>query len=1521
MPKKISGVDPFFLKAEQLASDYSLFPKSGKLDGGQSLDGVLSRRAIKSMLAELRTLDVDAYIARTVLPAEDQARVGAIAVIQSLPGTIFRTIDNGPLYAVEMHLDCGARKRRIGILAQNRKANNGVWMAEHHAQAVEIIREFANHSIPIVTLIDTPGADAGEVANAHNQAHSISRLIAEMALIDPPTIGIVLGNGYSGGAIPLATTNVLLSVRDGVFNTIQPRGLASIARKYNVSWQECAKYVGVSAFELHKQGYIDGIIDYVPGEEEEKLDNLRLAIMSGIRSIEEGVIDFINQNDYVVDHYIRSIYRFLEPSEHLDHYQKQDLISLPDSPTSQLNIYGAAYRYLRYLGLRNRLRSTTVERYGRLSKQAIPQGDLTKRTEKEHREAFDQWLQSPLEIKYDDILGKSWKNFNYFKNKLPNQRGKIRRFILGDPRANFRQSVRDLNICLCFHLYNLWKAGAQSNFYSLIAHLSNSRTRSPKIHKDITVLEVMFQREIKRKTLTECQNLIMFDLIYNNVIGNLTAIAQEAKDYNVISRESIKKLMDESLPRAVTDLLAALPEGQAPDGDAEGKLKEQFLTWFEHVCRHPQRRVFLKSVEEWKKIAFPRISETLFAIVTFVFERLIPVYLESERSDKLYEGQIELRDIGMKDFWNRLTIAYHDLMIQDLLTGYKRSRRIMPKDILSMFFSDFDESNGDLMTADPVQFPGFRISIEQSLSKGIVPCGTVTGIAQLKTKSIRRKVGVVMSNLSFQAGAFDMASGEKFCKLLEKCARRHIPVVCFISSGGMQTKEGAGALFSMAIVNDRITRFVRDNDLPIICFGFGDCTGGAQASMVTHPLVQSYYFSGTNMPFAGQIVVPSYLPTHSTLSNYLSQTPGAMQGLVEHPFIETLDEELRAIDPDIPVARESVIDVMTRILQGDLSVDDPDELNATQTVSHLSLMNPVKRVLLHARGCTAVKLIRGAHTAGVDIVLVQSDPDIDSVAAGMLKDNDRLVCLGGNTSDESYLNARSVVRIAEREDADALHPGIGFLSENPDFAALCRNHQLNFIGPPVQSMVLMGNKSNAINTAIDLKVSVVPGSHGIMTSAEAAEELSKEIGFPVVIKAVHGGGGKGIRIVDETENFREIFHQMMAEAKSAFGNSDVYIEKCVTSLRHVEVQILRDRHSNTKVLGLRDCTVQRNNQKVIEESGSTMLPEKLMKDAFSYSAAIADRIGYIGAGTVEFIFDLENTSIYFMEMNTRLQVEHPVTETVTGIDIVKAQFDVASGASIEGMEAAPSGYAIEVRVNAEKLSWDSNGQVTLLPDPGEITAYTFPKKKHIQIISTVAKGKVVPSYYDSMIMQIVCSGSDRTDTIKKMLAYLDTVKIQGICTNIPLLKRILADDIFVKGDYDTTYLPKFLKRTDIRSLIEEIETFAGDTQEAMSVDSLRIEDSDELKVISSSSGIFYNTPSPAEPPFVAIGDVVTVDKTLCLIEAMKVFQPIPLKIFNREELVIYSPEDRFEIVRINPANAQAVNKGDLLFVVRPVQRV
>jgi acetyl/propionyl-CoA carboxylase alpha subunit/acetyl-CoA carboxylase alpha subunit len=1643
--------DQLFLIAESLAKDFSLFAERETEAIEDHVRGLISRTAIEKQLDKLRNLDVDAYIERCVAPAEAPGRLGAKGVIQSLGKRITQVEEDGPFYSAVVHMEFGDpgepnKLRPVGFVAQERGVAGGQWMPRHHLAAARRVEEWSKRNIPVVSFMDTPGADSGAEANANNQAHAISRLIAEMCNVDVPTLGIIFGLGYSGGAIPLAASNLILSVRDGVFNTINPRGLASIARKYNVSWQECAKQVGVSGFELYEQGNIDGIIDYVPGEDEEKLFNLRRAIVSGIESIERGVVRFVGDNPYIMDHYRRNLERYLNPSERVRSIPASAALTVTMPPTEYTNVFGVAYRYLRYLGVRKRIRSTTTQQYGRLAEVEIPQGELADRADRERRRAFLSWLQDPEKLVYDESLSRAWKNYQEKKQAVHDERGRIAQLLFGEPKKNYEDARAQLLLTLATYLYNRWKNQARGNFEALLEHLrtpaatrlllrtgdlrdatalagqlregddalsvylrerfshegrkllskkglsdksegyvksalaaelnliltghnlapdgridlsglpetvraevdaasepgsaeavragrvlieqrwpelvvERSGAVEPLPLSETTVLDVLLGDELREDFVAEGLELLVFDSVYDAVIDNLDTIAREAEDKRSLSRKTADKLLDRCLKQSVRTLPLERLGADADDPDAAvERLREVIFDWLERLQEHGAPETFLHSVEEWKKTGFPHLSDTLLVVVTVLFHRMLPSLAAAERRDKKFDGRINPRFIGRrKDFWNRLTIAYQDLLIQNVLTAQKRGRTTTTQAFLDEYFDGFQELYGDLLSSDPVQFPGFRISIEQALQKGQTPCGIITGTGTFRGADGEAfECGAVISNVDFQAGAFDMASAEKFCHLLTVCAQRRLPVICFISSGGMQTKEGAGALFSMAAVNDRITRFVRDIDLPVIVFGFGDCTGGAQASFVTHPLVQTYYLSGTNMPFAGQIVTPSNLPCRSTLSNYLSLVPGAMQGLVKNPFQAALDEELRAVDPEMPIPAEEVRGVVSRVMSGSLTSVGPHvPHSAEEPATPQDLIRPVKRTLIHARGCTASKLVRVARAQGIEVVLVQSDPDMDSVAVDMLGPRDRVVCIGGNTPDESYLNGLSVVRVAEHEKVDSLHPGIGFLSENAQFAELCRSHGVNFIGPPVAAMETMGNKSNAISTARRLGVPVVPGSYGIVTHVERASEVAEEIGYPVLIKAVHGGGGKGIQVVERPEDFHDLFRQVQAEARNAFGNGDVYLEKYVTSLRHIEAQLLRDTHGNTHVIGIRDCSVQRNKQKVVEESGSTALPAHLEQQVRECTASLANEVDYVGAGTVEFIYDLANEAVYFMEMNTRLQVEHPVTEYVSGVDIVAEQFRIASGESIADLAIGDDGYSIEVRVTAERMIVGGDGRVSFRPDPGEISEWHMPEEDGIDVLAAVGEGKVVSPFYDSMVAQVIVHGRDRDDACDKLIAYLEKVRIKGICTNVALLRRVLADETFRGGVYDTSYLEHFFKVVDADELAEQIQTESGKTGAIVDADALKIEGSDELKVLSPSTGIFYITPSPTEPEYVSVGDVVTVQQTLCQLEAMKLFTPLNLAIFNRGDEPLYPRDHNYVITRINIANGQQVNTGDLLFVVKP----
>jgi acetyl/propionyl-CoA carboxylase alpha subunit len=1516
MPRNANTKKSLFTLAEQRAKEACAMDGRPVFELTRRVKGLMTQKAMNRELQRLKKLSVDDYIACVLEPAESASLPSAKALVRMINGKLFNEVDMGPLYAVEIALETGAGPRRIGIIAQNRAVRNGVWGPEHHREATHRVRDFGHRNIPIVTFMDTPGADASAEANAGNQAHSISRLIAEMTHVQVPTLGIIYGLGYSGGAIPLAATNLLLSLRTGVFNTIQPKGLASIARQYNLSWQESARYVGIAPVELKDRGVIDGIVDWAPGEMSTGIAPVVDAIVSGIDAIEQACQKVIADEPEVLEDYERAIQRYLKNDTNLQTLLQQTDFQLNSRVSEFHNPFHHACRYLRYLTLRGRIKSSSIDTYGHLAPEELPAGDLQARQQKAREEAFDAWRRNPEKLMYQDDLFSAWRSFKEKHAELSVNRGRFSTLLLGEPKKNYEYALQRLCFRISLYLYNRWKTDSQHNFVRLSELLdanpdgSHSNEVLSKADAELTLSDVLHAPALKACFQVQFKNILIFDLLYDDIVANFGDIAAETREFHTLGADTLKKILDNALEKVSNSVSTDIPSSVTTG---------QFAAWLRTFVRYRQRGDFLKDVEEWKRNSFPRLSASLLVLITFFFENLVPEYLDSRLYGRSYEGRINPVRIGKrKDFWNQLNIAYRDLLVQKTLNAYKRKKPGTVEDFRTTFFTEFEETGAHLMTANPVAFPGFRISIEKALKAGVKPCGVITGIGRLKGVEDSPRVGAVISNVAFQAGAFDMASAEKMCDLLVECAGRKLPVICFISSGGMQTKEGANALFSMAIINDRITHFISETGLPVVVFGFGDCTGGSQASFVTHPLVRTYYFSGTDLPFAGRVVVPSFLPSMCTVSNYLVKTRGAMAGLVKHPFAEGMDEELSAIDTEVVIPTRTVEQVLTECLKGRI-VAATDEVALEQAVTARELLFPIEKVVIHARGCTAVKLIRIAQQLGKKVLLVQSDPDMDSVAADMMREGiDEVVSLGGQTPDESYLNAHSVLAISNRYEADALHPGIGFLSENASFSRLCRKYRLNYIGPNAQSMDVMGNKSNAIHTAMENNVPVVPGSHGILTTPAAASKVAEDIGYPVLLKAVHGGGGKGIQVVRDPGEIGAAFNRVFSEAKSAFGNGDLYLEKFVESMRHIEVQVLRDAHGNTKVLGLRDCTVQRNNQKVLEESGSTMLPEHLEAEVFKCAADLADAVDYIGAGTVEFIYDLANQACYFMEMNTRLQVEHPVTELTSGVSIVSEQFRIAEGFSIEDLKVEKNGFAIEARITAEKARLNARGEFDFIPTPGLVTECRFPSRDDIELICAVSEGKAISPFYDSMIAQLIVHGKSRNDAIAKLLSVLDEVCIKGVCTNISLLKTILRDDVFVKGDYDTQYLSRLLERIDKDALVEEM-AYTGVNTGDSGVDTLRIEGTDELKVLAPMSGIFYTTPAPNDPEYVKVGSRIGLSAPLCQIEAMKLFSQISLSsVYGADE--VFDADTAYEIVRVNQIGGSQVNAGDLLFVVKPVQQ-
>lgn len=444
-----------------------------------------------------------------------------------------------------------------------------------------------------------------------------------------------------------------------------------------------------------------------------------------------------------------------------------------------------------------------------------------------------------------------------------------------------------------------------------------------------------------------------------------------------------------------------------------------------------------------------------------------------------------------------------------------------------------------------------------------------------------------------------------------------------------------------------------------------------------------------------------------------------------------------------------------------------------------------ERILIANRGEIALRVIRACRELGIKSVAVYSTADQKSWHVQMA---DEAVCIGPPAGKDSYLKIANIISAAEVADVDAIHPGYGFLSENAHFAEICKNCNINFIGPTPDNIRMMGNKSVARDTMRKAGVPIAPGSEGVVRTQEEALKIAHKIGYPVLIKAVAGGGGKGMRVARNDVSLAQGFMTASNEAERAFSNAEVYIEKFIDQARHIEVQVIADHHGNAVHLFERDCSIQRRHQKLVEEAPSPVINEETRKKLGRAALKAVEAVGYRNAGTIEFLYDRQSGDFYFMEMNTRIQVEHPVTEEITGVDLIKEQIRIAAGEKLSFTQKSLSirGHAIEFRVNAENPYRD------FIPSPGHVSFLKQPGGIGVRVDSHVYNGYDIPPYYDSMIGKIIVHADTRAEAIARMNRALNEFMIDGVHTTVPLGVALMSDARFQRGEYTTTFLEGFI---------------------------------------------------------------------------------------------------------------------------------
>lgn len=451
------------------------------------------------------------------------------------------------------------------------------------------------------------------------------------------------------------------------------------------------------------------------------------------------------------------------------------------------------------------------------------------------------------------------------------------------------------------------------------------------------------------------------------------------------------------------------------------------------------------------------------------------------------------------------------------------------------------------------------------------------------------------------------------------------------------------------------------------------------------------------------------------------------------------------------------------------------------------MSKPIKKVLIANRGEIAIRIIRACQDIGIETVAIYSKADEHSIHVKLA---DEAVCVGPADSKSSYLHIPSVIAAAEVTNADAIHPGYGFLAENAEFARVCSACNITFIGPTADSIALLGDKVQARATAVKANIPLLPGTINPVESIQEAESEAEKIGYPVILKAAHGGGGRGIYIIRSNTDLHRSYDKARSEAKAAFGSDEMYVEKFCEHPRHVEIQVAADHHGNAIYLGERDCSIQRRHQKLVEEAPCPVITEETRRAMGEAAVRLVQEVGYHNIGTVEYLLDSDLESFYFMEMNTRIQVEHPVTELVTGIDLVKLQLAIATGEKLPltQKDVKLTGHAVECRINAEDPE-------TFAPCPGKIDELHVPGGVGVRFDSFVYHGYSVPPYYDSMLGKLITYESNRELALRKMERCLKELQINGIKTNKKFFSRLLADEKFQNNQYDTNFLQAFLTRS------------------------------------------------------------------------------------------------------------------------------
>lgn len=1347
----------------------------------------------------------------------------------------------------------------VAVVGQNSTATTkaGMYTPEDHKKLIDFLDRVNVEKRVLHSYVDTPGADAGKEANQNYQSEMIAAALQRVTNMKVPHICYMVGQGGSGGAIVIkGGANRTFIVKDGFYYTIHPIGLGFIARSLKLSNQEVPQLIDCSPFELVRDGHVDGIIKTDITDKSKDLDTsdmLRL-FFDAYKNVDEEVKEVMHTEDAMEDYldYLSDVYHvgvnmdqfkkfggdkkvfvesvldqahknFLElHPESIDmsyeDFVKKELWQFDERVRHKLNMEKSK-QMQRYKTAEQVLREPITDRkVDRVEvKDSVDEGEASRKFVESLREQDCDYL-----LRKMDEMQNTWRSFNSLRKRtLKEAKKKLGKMYSVTEESN----IDEQDVLIDYILYSLISGEGYAYAHDVLMPVLNKKEGLD----DVFVLLANSDHD-SAAFLLSCapEKTLKIAAFYRVLDGFATELCKNP--LNLIDQLNQEKEGGDIYISGeyLLEKFDAAMEGVDIN-------EEDFFNWFSDKDCSEWHKKAIKFIMQYNNKVDPRRKQVA-PIIEAVLE-----YIRSKTTQKkswfksvkrnnarVLLSQLNLKEVDFPNLWAMIQLTQKDRNTQWLLEDVKLEEQARLKKIpkthpklsidywLDYLPGDFHETNGDMMPYNCLNFPKFGTRIRQNIEdetkkyKGAL----TTGVMKMEYDGSDFEYGLALSNPGFQAGAIDQSSGIKMDELLDECMERKIPAVFVISCGGMNTKDGVGALESMARLTRKIDEYKRRTGLPVVMVAFGDSKGGFEASILNHPDVITYYLSGTDKLFAGRGTVPEFIPVNVSLVDLVEEPKF---GLLKDPRMEDYDEfygklvdiwgpekvnkanfdlneELNKIFHEVTkgdfrktLALDHYMEVHTKE-EGSNGIDFCPKLNELEGDELEAALERLRfdSVLIANRGVIKGKLVTACRNIGITPILMHVPADKDSLTYSVAPNKIKTV--------SSYGNSEDVIACAKLNGVEAIAYGYGFFAEDPVHHEKALKAGLINIAPPLEAVQTCSQKVKTLQAMMDAGVPVQEGSKGIVPDLDAAYEVCERIGYPVILKADTGGGGRGIKIVRKKEDLKAKWTEVKTQAASVFPTDDVFIEKFVTNARHIEFQVLRDHWGNVVVFDERDCTLQRKGQKMLEESPSSIVTPEMRAEIKKAVKTAAENLNLIGPNTVEFLLDMDTNAFSFMEVNPRIQVENEVTgirysSEKKEIDLVEWQLKIARGEKIgftqeemdRQVENEPR-HTIELRLCAEDIAKD------FAIDPGKVTDISLPKIDGVVIDLAIKKGKTLSGSYDSMFGTLIASAENREECFAKLREALEKIKVDGVFTNMPVLKVVLDDERVCEGsDYNIKY--------------------------------------------------------------------------------------------------------------------------------------